>query len=91
MCHLRRLSQAQVWPGFEQGSDEIDEYLDRPRHAACRCTDSPYRIEPRLALRWCHALIRLTINRLYLRTPVFMASNFVLLAMWVILGAAILA
>ncbi|MFH1557324.1 MAG: MAPEG family protein [Pseudomonadota bacterium] len=44
-----------------------------------------------VALRWGHALIHLTINRLYLRTPVFMAGNLVLLAMWIILGVAILA
>lgn len=44
-----------------------------------------------VALRWIHALIHLTLNRLYLRTPVFMASNIVLLAMWIILGADILA
>jgi len=36
------------------------------------------------------ALIHLTINRLYLRAPVFMASNVVLLTMWEILGTEIL-
>ncbi|MDQ0393600.1 MAPEG family protein [Labrys monachus] len=44
-----------------------------------------------VALRWIHALIHLTLNRLYLRTPVFMASNVVLLTMWIILGTYILA
>jgi hypothetical protein len=43
-----------------------------------------------VVLRWLHALIHLTLNRLYLRTPVFMASNIVLLAMWIIFGIDIL-
>ncbi len=36
-------------------------------------------------LRWAHAIIHLTgtLNRLWFRTPVFMLSNFVLLATWV--------
>lgn len=44
-----------------------------------------------VALRWIHAAIHLTVNRLYLRTPVFMASNIVLLAMCIILGVYVLA
>ncbi|HCO54831.1 MAG TPA: hypothetical protein DIT93_07420 [Pelagibacterium sp.] len=44
-----------------------------------------------VALRWTHALIHLTLNRLYLRTPVFMTSNIVLLVMWVIFGVEVLA
>lgn len=32
--------------------------------------------------RWIHALVHLFANKLWLRTPVFMASNLVLLAMW---------
>jgi hypothetical protein len=32
--------------------------------------------------RWVHALVQLFANRLWLRTPVFMVSNLVLLAMW---------
>ncbi len=34
------------------------------------------------ALRWLHALSHLILNRLWLRTPVFMAGNIVLLIMW---------
>lgn len=35
-----------------------------------------------VAGRWAHTLVHLTLNRLWLRTPVFMASNLVLLGMW---------
>ncbi|MEI9985387.1 MAG: MAPEG family protein [Aliidongia sp.] len=34
------------------------------------------------ALRWAHALSHLLVNRLWLRTPVFAASNLVLLLIW---------
>lgn len=43
-----------------------------------------------VALRWAHALSHLAFNRLYVRTPIFMVSNVVLLAMWVILALAVL-
>lgn len=36
--------------------------------------------------RWAHAFVQLFANRLWIRTPVFMASNLVLLAMWARLG-----
>jgi hypothetical protein len=44
-----------------------------------------------VVLRWLHAIIRVTgrLNRLWLRTPVFMLSNFVLLAVWVQLARRI--
>lgn len=35
-----------------------------------------------VALRWAHALSQLAFNRLYIRTPVFMIGNLVLLAAW---------
>lgn len=37
-----------------------------------------------VALRWAHALSHLAFNRLYIRTPVFMAGNLVLLAAWLL-------
>jgi hypothetical protein len=45
------------------------------------------------AMRWAHALIHVTVNRLWIRTPVFIVSQFVLLALWgrlavVVLGGA---
>ena len=33
-------------------------------------------------LRWLHAASQLWLNRLWLRTPLFMAGNLVLLAIW---------
>jgi hypothetical protein len=43
------------------------------------------------ALRWAHAIVHLTpkLNRLWLRTPVFMMSNLLLLAFWGVLAARI--
>lgn len=32
--------------------------------------------------RWTHAIVQLCMNRLWIRTPVFMVSNLVLFAMW---------
>lgn len=43
-----------------------------------------------VALRWAHALSHLAFNRLYVRTPIFMAGNVVLLAMWLALALAVL-
>ncbi|BBK43425.1 membrane protein [Allostella vacuolata] len=43
-----------------------------------------------VALRWAHAASHLVGNRLYVRTPVFMAGSLVLLAMWTVLGLAVL-
>lgn len=37
-----------------------------------------------VALRWAHALSHVAFNRLYIRTPVFMAGNLVLLAAWLL-------
>lgn len=44
-----------------------------------------------VTLRWAHAAIHLTtaLNRLWLRTPVFMLSNLVLLSIWIRLGLRI--
>lgn len=39
-----------------------------------------------VSVRWAHALVQLFANRLWIRTPVFMTSNLVLLAMWARLG-----
>lgn len=44
-----------------------------------------------VALRWLHAIIHLIANRLWLRTPVFMAGNFVLLAIWICLSLTVFA
>lgn len=35
-----------------------------------------------VVLRWAHAAVHMTVNRLWLRTPVFMAGNLVLLGIW---------
>ena len=43
-----------------------------------------------VALRWTHALSHLAFNRLYIRTPIFMVGNIVLLAMWFALALAVL-
>lgn len=32
--------------------------------------------------RWIHAMVQLGMNRLWIRTPVFMVSNLALLGMW---------
>ncbi|BBK31976.1 hypothetical protein EDC65_0776 [Stella humosa] len=37
-----------------------------------------------VALRWAHALSQVAFNRLYIRTPVFMVGNLVLLAAWLV-------
>ncbi|HEX4462478.1 MAG TPA: MAPEG family protein [Polyangia bacterium] len=54
---------------------------------ACGFNDRPLRelAWAYVVLRWAHAIIRITpkLNRLWLRTPIFMLSNFVLLAMWI--------
>jgi hypothetical protein len=42
-----------------------------------------------VALRWAHAASQLVGNRLYLRTPVFMLGNIVLLAMWALFAVAL--
>jgi len=36
-----------------------------------------------VALRWAHAISHLAWNRLWLRSPLFAASNLILLALWV--------
>ncbi|HQS19003.1 MAPEG family protein [Reyranella sp.] len=43
-----------------------------------------------VALRWAHALSHLAFNRLYVRTPIFMVGNVVLLGMWLALALAVL-
>jgi hypothetical protein len=43
-----------------------------------------------VALRWGHAVVHLAFNRLYVRTPIFMLGNLVLLAMWLILAITML-
>ena len=43
-----------------------------------------------VALRWVHAASQLAGNHLYVRTPVFMIGNVVLLAMWILFGLAAL-
>ncbi|WP_422034222.1 MAPEG family protein [Reyranella sp.] len=43
-----------------------------------------------VALRWAHALSHLAFNRLYVRTPIFMVGNVVLLAMWLVLALGVL-
>jgi hypothetical protein len=43
------------------------------------------------SLRWAHAMSHLFLNRLWLRTPVFMAGNLVLLAIWVRMSTIVLA
>ncbi|HZF86696.1 MAG TPA: MAPEG family protein [Burkholderiaceae bacterium] len=35
-----------------------------------------------VAIRWTHTLVHLTFNKLWVRTPVFMLSNLLLLGMW---------
>ena len=39
-----------------------------------------------VALRWAHAIIHIGFNRLWIRTPIFMVSQFILLGIWVRLG-----
>jgi hypothetical protein len=41
-------------------------------------------------LRWAHAISHLAWNRLWLRTPLFAASNLVLLSIWVRMSLLIL-
>ena len=36
-----------------------------------------------VAMRWGHAIIHVVHNRLWLRTPVFIGSNLLLLTLWV--------
>ena len=43
-----------------------------------------------VGLRWAHAASHLWFNRLYVRTPVFIAGNLVLLAMWAHFATAVL-
>ena len=43
-----------------------------------------------VALRWAHALSHIAVNRLYVRTPIFMIGNILLLAMWIALAVATL-
>jgi hypothetical protein len=43
-----------------------------------------------VAFRWAHALSHLAINWLYIRTPIFMIGNILLLAMWLALTFAAL-
>lgn len=43
-----------------------------------------------VAFRWAHALSHLAYNRLYVRTPIFMMGNVMLLTMWVALALAAL-
>ncbi len=44
-----------------------------------------------VGLRWAHAICQITVNRLYIRTPLFMIGNLVLLTMWGRLAAIIFA
>lgn len=39
-----------------------------------------------VVFRWAHALAHLGFNRLWVRTPIFMLGQFVLLAIWLRLG-----
>ena len=43
-----------------------------------------------VSLRWLHAISHLLLNRLWLRTPVFAASNIVLLMIWVWIALLVL-
>jgi hypothetical protein len=43
-----------------------------------------------VGLRWAHALSQLAFNRLFIRTPIFMAGNIVLLIMWGYLAVGVL-
>ncbi|MGQ3301306.1 MAPEG family protein [Reyranella sp.] len=43
-----------------------------------------------VALRWAHALSHIAFNRLYVRTPIFMLGNVVLLGMWLALALVVL-
>ncbi len=43
-----------------------------------------------VGLRWAHALSHIAFNRLYVRTPIFMVGNIVLLIMWLALSVAVL-
>jgi hypothetical protein len=43
-----------------------------------------------VVLRWAHALSHVALNRLYVRTPVFMVGNIVLLVMWLVLASDVL-
>jgi len=43
-----------------------------------------------VALRWLHASTHLILNRLWLRTPVFMAGNLVLLGIWIRMSLIVL-
>lgn len=42
-----------------------------------------------VAIRWLHSAIHLGFNKLWIRTPVFMASNLVLLAIWIRLAVLV--
>jgi hypothetical protein len=42
-------------------------------------------------LRWAHATVHLAVNRLWLRTPTFMAGNLILLGIWGHLSLMVLA
>ena len=39
-----------------------------------------------VALRWAHAMVHLAFNRLWVRTPIFMLGQFLLLGLWVRFG-----
>lgn len=39
-----------------------------------------------VVLRWAHAVVHVGFNRLWIRTPVFMLGQFVLLALWIRFG-----
>jgi hypothetical protein len=43
-----------------------------------------------VALRWLHAISHLVLNRLWLRTPAFMAGNVVLLCIWIRMSLIVL-
>ncbi len=43
-----------------------------------------------VAGRWSHAVVHLSFNKLWVRLPIFMASNLILFGMWIRVGLLVL-